>query len=145
MAPFPASIPNHSAIAELTECVIREADLMASLTIAFIDRTGVFPPERRLERPVALPATFLLELAAVLRIAVWECHGLRAQLPSDLPTAEYAYADLLDRAAHRPESFSSDLISPPLHRRVMDVTLRYFAWNGRRDWGADVLSRSPRR
>jgi hypothetical protein len=131
------------SVSQVVECFVREAEYMARLTIRFIDHTGIFPADQRRERPVALPAEFLLELAAVLRIAIWERNGLRVRIAADLPLAEDSYFELVERAAHRPESFSSEIVSPPLHRRVMQAVLSQLAWNGRRDLDADVLLGRP--
>jgi hypothetical protein len=136
--PITRGLPGPLA-SELAECIVHEAGHMADLTIRFLDDTGLFPPEQRRERPVALPAELLLELAAVLRIAIWERDGLLDPVAVGLPHARDAYDELMERAAHRPDSFSSVVISPPLHRKVMWVVLRQLAWNGRRDLGADVV------
>jgi hypothetical protein len=143
MPPLLAQDHTRRQISELAECLVHDAEYMARLTIRFIDLTGIFPPGQPGERPVALPAEFLLELAAVLRIAIWERDHLRDRIAADLPRAQDAYLELLERAAHRPDSFSSAMVSPPLHRRVIDATLRHLAWNGRRDLGADVLLGRP--
>jgi hypothetical protein len=127
----------------LIECFVREAEYMASLTISFLEVMEILPVGQRREHPVAIPAEFLTELAAILRISIWELNNLRDQIAADLPRAEDAYNDLMERAYHRPESFSSPGESPPLHYRVMEAVLRHLAWNGRRDLGADVLLGRP--
>ena len=52
-----------------------------------------------------LPAGFMLDLAAICQLAVWENAGLREYLPPDLPTPEQAKAELLRRATTAPGSF----------------------------------------
>lgn len=131
-------------IAELVEFLVREANYMASLTSRCLKVVGILPLESTVDSAIALPAELLLELAAILRIGMWERQDLRRLIATDLPPAEEAFHDLMSRAAERPESFSTGmLVNSSLHRRVMHVLLRQFAWNGPRHLGAEVLLGRP--
>src|SRR5262249_4419225 len=96
------------------------------------------PPRRqRRRKPVALPTRFLLELAAVLRLAAWERQGFRRKLPDDLPTAEEAFADLLDRWTAQTPPSANDA-DPPLLTQVVMTWFMCFAWNGWEELQVDV-------
>ena len=87
---------------------------------------------------MALPTRFLLELAAVLRLAAWERQGFRRKLPDDLPTAEEAFADLLDRWTAQTPPSANDA-DPPLLTQVVMTWFMCFAWNGWEELQVDVL------
>ena len=70
-----------------TQAIIRLAHRHAERTAAALDATGLFP-----NRPVLLPGPFLLELAAVVELCMWERQGLRPYLATDLPTFQEAAA-----------------------------------------------------
>jgi hypothetical protein len=126
-----------SALA-LIEATMREADLMADLAIGFLRAEGLAPDPSQGGAPVALPAAFYLELGAVLRIATWERAGIRDLLDPGLPSADSAYAGLLRRLVHEPESFGEGGRPTPLLDRVMLAAWRRLAWAGRPGLGADV-------
>jgi hypothetical protein len=54
---------------------VRHAERQADLTAATLDAMGLLAT-----KPVTLPAAFLLELAAVLELGMWELQGLRPYL-----------------------------------------------------------------
>jgi hypothetical protein len=106
------------------------------------DRVGLFLQARGLagspQRPARLPAAFLLELAAALRLLAWEQAGLRAHLDAaGLPPAAQALRDLFLAATGR-------LPGPPaspagtLAYRVTALFAERFAWDARGELGAEV-------
>ena len=114
---------------------------MADLTISFLEELGVLPaPEKRHDHPLMLPAEALLELGPqVLRITSWEDQGYSPFLTTKLPTAKEALCSLAERMRHNPASFRCEQEPPPLLVTVLDTAMRDFAWNGRSEWGCDVL------
>ena len=62
------------------QAVIHSAERRAELTAAALDAIGIFK-----SGPCRLPAAFLLELSAVLELALWERQNIRAHLDIDLP------------------------------------------------------------
>ena len=129
--PVAAHPPDRSAV-ELIEAIIRDAEFMADLTASFLDQLGFLPPlKQRRKEPVALPCEFLLELAAVLRLALWERAGLRDRLGRDLPPAEQALDDLFARFAQESPVARSDGTSAGLVMEVFKTTLSRLAWGGR--------------
>lgn len=74
-----------------------------------------------------LPAAFLLELAAVAQLKYWELRGLRQLLPSEVPTASDASADLHRRVVLDPQKFFKG-IDAPLARQIHQVWIEHFHW-----------------
>ncbi len=113
--------------------VVRHAERQADLTAATLDAMGLLAT-----KPVTFPAAFLLELAAVLELGMWERQGLRPYLATDLPTYREAAAKLAARANQGSEAFEgSD--AAPLSRRVRQVWMERFAWEGHDLLHADVI------
>lgn len=115
------------------QAVARFAARQADLTAAVLDATGLFP-----EKPARLPAAFLLELAAVLELAMWERQGLRNALATDLPTYHEAAAQLAARAEKGPEAFAGP-DAAPLSQKVRHVWIDSFAWEGQELLGCEAV------
>jgi hypothetical protein len=92
-----------------------------------------------------LPAEFLLELSAVIRIAAWQRGGLTVEMQADFPPAEELLRELLERLLHRPKSFAVDPAAcpAPLHGRVTRLWLRHCSWSAPAEVGVDVVVRRP--
>jgi hypothetical protein len=104
--------------------VARHAERQADLTAMALDATGLFR-----NRAAVLPAGFLLELAAVLELGLWERQGLRPYLDIDLPTFPEAAEELAVRAKKGFAEFDG-LDPAPLSRRVLQAWMQHFAWEG---------------
>jgi hypothetical protein len=113
--------------------VVRHAERLADLTAATLDATGLFP-----ERPVVLPAGFLLELGTVLELALWERQGVRVHLNADLPTFREAAEALLARAKRGLAAFDSP-DAALLSNRVLQAWMERFAWEGPDFMHADFI------
>jgi hypothetical protein len=125
---------------ELIEAVVRDAQFMADLTAGFLDRLGALPPlKQRRKAPVALPDGFLLELAAVLRIGLWERAGLRDRLGLDLPPADQVLDDLVARFTQVPVEMRPERTCAGIVMDVFRTTLDRLAWGGRGELHADVV------
>jgi hypothetical protein len=122
---------------EFTEAVIRIAIYHADLVGHFLKHIGFLPPKRK--EPIYLPPEFLVELAAILHLAMWEQGELRDSLPADLPPASKALAALADRAAAKVPQFSGEPEAALLLRRVLAIWLSRMAWHGPHRLGADVI------
>jgi hypothetical protein len=84
------------------------------------------------EQPLKLPARVLLHLAAALRMAAWETQGYTFHHDAGLPAADQAICDALN-------GFADASASPdPLCIAVLRLSVERFAWNGLRDWNADI-------
>ena len=103
------------------------------MTTAALDAAGLFKSEAP-----QLPAGFLLELSAVIELGLWERHGLRRHLNTDLPTFRQAAAALGARALKGPAEFDGP-DAAPLSGRVLQVWVEHFAWDGPELIGADVV------
>lgn len=92
-----------------------------------------------------LPAEFLLELSAVIRIAAWQRGGLTVEMQADFPPAEELLRELLERLLHQPKSFAVDPAAcpAPLNGRVTRLWLRHCSWSAPAEVGADVVIRRP--
>jgi hypothetical protein len=139
LSPHPSALPSHRLAVELIEFVERDAEFMADLTATFLDFIGIVPPlKERLRNPVALPSEFLLELAAILRIAVWERAGLVDRIGDGLPSAEAALADLFGRLGPEPQASRSETMGTALRLAVFRTTVSRLAWGAREELYADV-------
>jgi hypothetical protein len=87
---------------------------------------------------VHLPAGYLLDLGAALRLLAWERAGLDPAAVAGLPPAWQALRTVcLAAAADRNGTPPAE---PPgtLARRVLAAFVEYFAWCGRAELAADV-------
>jgi hypothetical protein len=123
---------------QVLEGFLSNAQYMADLVGAFLEgHRLVPPPEQRRNQPVVLPAGFLLDLGAALRLACWEHEGLRDYLPADLPSAQPSLDRLLESlrtGQEDPETPSAALL-----RQVLLTWFTCFAWSCLEELGADVL------
>lgn len=133
MVAFAASDGSLELPDPLVRAVVRHAHRRAEWTIVALDATGLFESEAP-----QLPAGFLLELSAVVELAVWEHHGLREHLDVDLPTSQEALANLAARTLKGPTAFEGPNPAP-LSSRVLQVWVERFAWDGPELLGADVV------
>jgi hypothetical protein len=84
------------------------------------------------QQPLKLPARFLLHLAAALRLSAWETQGFAFHHDAGLPAADQAICDAL-------HGFADANANPDqLCIAVMRLSLERLAWNGLRDWDADI-------
>ena len=119
---------------ELSEAVAREAARDAENVVLFLSELGFTPSG---DRPVRLPAAFLLALGAALRLLTWESSGLHVHQDSGLPGAERA---IIDAFGHLEDTAEVEALPPvELPRRVVALFADRFAWHGRRDLDADVV------
>ena len=117
-----AAIPD-----ELVEAMAREAARDAENVAVFLRELGFTPSD---DRPVRLPAAFLLDLGAALRLLMWESSGLRVHQDSGLPGAERA---IIDAFGHLDATAEVEALPPvELPRRVVALFADRFAWHGRR-------------
>jgi hypothetical protein len=136
--------PADRPAADLIASIIQDAGFMAELTVHYLDRLGLLPaPKRRVTDPVALPGEFLLELAAALRLALWERAGLRDRLDPGLPPAAQALADLFARFGPTPRGARAEGGGAALSGRVFRTTLRRLARDGRSELNADIVLEAP--
>lgn len=114
---------------ELIQAVVRNASRDA-------DRVGVFLKALGLsagpEKPLSLPAHFLLELGAALRLFSWESQGFFIHQQAGLPAAR--------QVLHAVFSSLSDPSAAPteLSYRVMCLSVEKFAWNAQEELETDV-------
>ena len=100
-----------------------------------------------LKKLPALPAEFLLELSAVLRIAAWQEAGLTDEMKTEFSPAKELLRLLVERLRDHPESFSLDLKNAPvpLTDRVAKLWFRNCSWSATSELGVDVVLRRPSR
>lgn len=101
--------------------VMSDAHKIAELTAAFAER--LFPKPLRGE-DFSLPVRFVLELAAVVRLAVWETAGLGNYLPNDLRDWRLHWRELLQRCQDNGGEFAGPL--PPAAASLAARTNRLF-------------------
>ena len=123
------------AIAALVENALYQADLVGR----FLNAVRHQLPASKQKEPIALPADFLLELGAALRLAMWERQGFRPYLP-DFPSAETAIVELVQRCWPDQTGPST---GESILRRVLETWFGHFAWSGLEELGVDVLLDTP--
>ena len=90
------------------------------------------------DRPVRIPLTILLDLAAALRLHAWEQAGIDpCQFPG-LPDFAGGLHDVVRRVGLEPGDCGPGLRPGELAVRVLNARTDYFAWCGRAELGADV-------
>lgn len=121
---------------------IRDGEYAGQQTAMFLKRWSKSLGRRKLP---PLPAEFLLELSAVLRVAAWQQGGLTVEMQVDFPPAEDLLRELLERLRDRPESFAVDPVAcpAPLTNRVTRLWLRHCSWSAPAEVGVDVVIRRP--
>ena len=108
----------------MVRAVIRHAERQADLTGAYLEATGILR-----SRPARFPAAFLLELAAVLELGLWERRDLLRHIEVDLPTYRQAADQLAARCEKGPAEFQGQNATP-LSLLIMQVWIEHFAWDG---------------
>jgi hypothetical protein len=121
--------------AELVAGVAREAEADARRVCLFLGVAGVSATP---DRPVHLPAGFLLDLAAALRLLCWEQAGLQPQSLGNLPDARHAIREVFGSATNPPREGESRR-TDSLALRVVTAYIAHFAWEARVELGADVI------
>jgi len=119
--------------AELVTAIAEDADRDADRVGLFLRRLGL---EGSAHGPLLLPASFLLNLGAALRLLDWELRGLRVHIEEGLPSAQEAV-----RAAFLAVSAQSNApisTTGMLAYRVMTLFIERFAWNARKELDAQV-------
>ncbi|QDU01716.1 hypothetical protein V6x_13980 [Gimesia chilikensis] len=131
-------------VTRFLEGVIRDAEYMADLTGRFLQAQG-YRPKRRSKQPgcakevpTGPAADFLLNLAASLRIAVWENAGLTDWLPNPLPPSRESYRATLSQFV---ESRDGDRLenTRSLALQVFRTYHEQFAHTSRAELNTDVL------
>ena len=138
----PAAYPTQHDVVEALAGRIRCSWSLAQLTAAFLDNW--FDRLERKRQP-KLPAGFLLELGAIIRIYLWQRSGVAAWLELPFQDAEILLEKLLDRLRTDPASFYADApsASNTLFAAVMDTAWRHRAWSSFSELGADIAIPSP--
>ncbi|NLS97463.1 MAG: hypothetical protein GXX96_35430 [Planctomycetaceae bacterium] len=117
----------------LVHAAVRHAERQAALTAAYLKASDLIVRVNG-----RLPAAFLLELAAVLELALWEQQDLRRHIDVDLPTYRQAADHLAARCSKGPEEFA-DLQAAQLSLQVLRVWAEHFAWDAPDLLGAEVV------
>ena len=85
-----------------------------------------------------LPAAFLLDLGAALRLMAWEQAGINPQHVAGLPPAQEAIRDVLLSLRQPPTGAAQADAPGTLARRVGAAFFEHFAWCGLGELDADV-------
>ena len=131
-----------SDVRVMLEAFLIDAHYSARLTQGFV---RVWSKALGMDLAATLPAEFLTELSAVIRIASWQLTGLESYLGADLPSWRMLFRELLHRLAHAPETFGDDptTCAAPLARRVMKFWFTRFSWCAPLFLGVDMVARRP--
>jgi hypothetical protein len=114
-------------------------DMVNAVTVAAArdaDAVGLFLREQGLTgtplKPLKLPAGFLMDLAAALRLSAWETQGFSFHHAAGLPPAEQAIQDAIDALADAKDKPNQLCIA------VLRLAVEHSAWNGLSEWNADI-------
>jgi len=121
--------------------ILREAELHADLTAAFLRANGIRPFRGQAGASVTgdLPpqvTDFLLSIGAALRLRMWERSGVKSQIAAELPTA----AELVVSACRRASGDSAD--GPggwKISQAVLAAAMRGLLRRSLDDIGVDVV------
>jgi hypothetical protein len=123
---------------ELVRSVANEAARDAVRAASFLDAVGLTPPPGGV---LQLPANFLLNLGAAMRLLAWEVAGVVVHLEAGLPPARDAIHRVFRETVR--ESGYGDCTSPWLSLAVLQLSVERFAWTALRDLRADILLDFP--
>jgi hypothetical protein len=129
MAAFPPFLSVNDFPAEMVTAVAVEATRDADRVGLFLDHLGL---EGTPEKPLPLPAGFLLHLGAALRLLTWEAQGFFSHRQAGLPEAQQAIRDAF-RSLANPDADPTELCVA-----VLRLSVDRFAWSGPSDLGADI-------
>lgn len=110
----------------LVQSVKRLAERHAVAVALHLDAISRYP-ERNGGTRMSLPREFLLELAAVMQLQLWEQQGIHVHLDQGLPSYAQAAADLVQRSQGGAGAFR-DLSTGSLSSRVLRTHWQCFAW-----------------
>jgi hypothetical protein len=123
----PSSIPDFPA--EMIASVATNASHDADCVGLFLKQLGL---EASPEKPRTLPVGFLLQLAAALRLLVWESQGFFFHRQAGLPEARQAIRDAFQALA-KPDADPTEFCEA-----VIRLSVQRFAWCGPYDLAANV-------
>jgi hypothetical protein len=129
----------HQMVVTALEAFARDSQYMADLAGQFLKRW--FASIGYDKNPPALPAEFLLELSAVIRIAHWQRAGLTTEMGAEFPPAAELLEQLLSRLLEDPLSFCLDpgACPAPLQKQVVMTWFRHCSWTATSELGSDVV------
>lgn len=105
----------------VARAVVTEAERALDGALAVLRHAGVMV---RGTPTLTVPETFVLKLAACLRIYEWEQANLLSRLPPGLPSSAEVWADLLDAGQTRRERFPAR----ELARQVFSAWFWHMSW-----------------
>jgi hypothetical protein len=123
---------------ELVQFVTEGAAWEADAAVLFLKTVGLAPQPGKLCR---LPADFLLNLGAAMRLLVWEQAGITAHIEAGLPPALEATGRVFLEATQQPSREHRP--NPWLSLAVFRLTVDLFAWTGRRNLRAEIRLEFP--
>jgi hypothetical protein len=139
MAPTSSSLIPSEIPLGLVQSLTVDASEDADNVALFLRYLGLAPCDRNeSDPPISFPAWFLVELAAALRIWLWEANGLRIHLDAGLAPARELLLGVFCRAKEVANGHASSNATP-LMNRVLGLSVDRLAWSARRDLGADVV------
>ena len=107
----------------------------ADRVAAFLGQLGLRPPPGQV---LPLPAAFLLDLGAALRLLVWEEAGLQPHEVPDCPGGKQALHDILGSLSAYATGDKRRDAPATLIPRVLAAFVDHFAWHRRAELNADL-------
>lgn len=125
---------------ELIALVVEQATRDAELVCHILTSVGLAPPPGGVR---CLPADFLRELGAAVRLLHWETAGLTIHLEAGLPAAGDAIRQVFRDAVGRLKDPSAPAPDLALSRAVRRLTFDRLAWTGPADLRAEIVLDAP--
>jgi hypothetical protein len=134
----PAERDEHDEVTKVLSAFVGDGEYMATLVARFLDE---WHQAMGRKKPLPLPAEFLLELSAVIRIAIWQRAGLTLEMGADFPPWQELLEQLLSRLFTNPTSFSCDPYScpAPLRKKVVEFWFQRCSWTATLILGTDIV------
>lgn len=130
MATVQSSFTLNDFPAEMVTAVAAYAVCDAHCVGLFLSRLGIRGTP---EKPLSVPAGFLLHLGAAFRLLTWEAQGFYGHREAGLPEAEQAIRDAFLSLVEPAADPSGLLVA------VMRLSVERFAWSGLPELGADII------
>jgi len=123
------------------EPIAAHAERMAERTNEFL---GKWFDSIGYEKPIPLPITFTLELAAILLIDDWQSNKCTEEIGSRFKQSDELWNELVNQFMEAPASFgiSLDHSALPLHSATLKIYLSEFSMTALKDLGVDVVIHS---
>jgi hypothetical protein len=116
--------------------LINDGEWLAESTVAFVRRLRVSCAPRRRRFPI--PPNLIIELGAIIRIAMWQRDGVAVKLGVDFSPAEELLRGWLNQV-FRGDRTALESHGTPLYDRVQTLWFQRCSWSAAPLLGSDIV------